>query len=160
MPNVATTCASGPERRPTDAAGDGSRVCDDCDDGDADATTWYIDYDGDGYGSARYASVACAAPQVYVDNADECDDTEATVSPAGVEVCNGVDVAAPWIGFNDLASEGSWVWQNGDDASYTNWGSGEPNNSGDEDCAHPYDSGAWNDHRCSGLSTGYICETP
>lgn len=64
----------------------------------------------------------------------------------------------PWFGYNDRASEGSWVWETGESVSYTNWGSGEPNNSGDEDCAHLYDSGVWNDHRCAGLATGYICE--
>ena len=47
----------------------------------------------------------------------------------------------------------------GDAAPYTNWSASEPYNSGDVDCAHLYDSGAWNDHPCSGLSTGYICES-
>ena len=40
-----------------------------------------------------------------------------------------------WIGFNDIASEGTFVWVSGDAVSYTNWNSGEPNNSGNEDCA-------------------------
>lgn len=35
-----------------------------------------------------------------------------------------------WIGLNDEASEGNFVWVNGDAVNYTNWRSGEPNNSG------------------------------
>ena len=34
-----------------------------------------------------------------------------------------------WIGGTDAASEGAWVWSPSDTPlSYTNWGSGEPNN--------------------------------
>jgi hypothetical protein len=33
-----------------------------------------------------------------------------------------------WIGFNDSAIEGTWVWSSGQPITYTNWASGEPNN--------------------------------
>ncbi len=66
-----------------------------------------------------------------------------------------------WMGFNDVATEGTWVWANGDAASYTNWASGEPNNSGsNEDCAQLgryYPATTWNDEPCSS-SFRYICE--
>ncbi len=68
---------------------------DDCDgvvDTDAEAlATWYIDYDGDGYGSNAYTVTACSPPLGYVDNASDCDDTDSGASPAASEHCNGWD---------------------------------------------------------------------
>ncbi len=34
-----------------------------------------------------------------------------------------------WIGLNDAANEGSFLWSSGEPVSYTNWDSHEPNNS-------------------------------
>ena len=77
----------------------GTEVCDnldnDCDgtvDDDAtDASTWYGDADGDGYGDASSVTVDCAAPSDGVAEATDCDDTDAAVNPGATEVCNGVD---------------------------------------------------------------------
>jgi len=83
-----------------DANPDATEVCDgidnDCDgqvDNDAseDAGTWYLDYDGDGYGAESWPLASCDQPSGYVDNADDCDDTEASAYPGGVEVCDGAD---------------------------------------------------------------------
>ncbi len=66
---------------------------------------------------------------------------------------------AAFIGANDIAEEGTWVWdQTGETfwngladgtpvpGFYTNWNSGEPNDSSDEDVATIYlTSGLWND---------------
>ena len=43
----------------------------------ADASTWYGDADGDGYGSDEFIEVACDQPSNYVANAEDCDDLEA-----------------------------------------------------------------------------------
>nr|XP_006820468.1 PREDICTED: brevican core protein-like [Saccoglossus kowalevskii] len=47
-----------------------------------------------------------------------------------------------WIGLNDRAWEGNWVWSDGDPIVYTNWNAGEPDGqssgigpNGDVDCA-------------------------
>ena len=66
----------------------------------------------------------------------------------------------PWIGFNDIAIEGTWVWSDGSPVTYTNWNTGEPNNSGgNEDCGQILYSptGKWNDSSCSS-SNPYICK--
>ena len=56
--------------------------------------------------------------------------------------------SSTWIGFNDIQQEGQWVWTDGSAVTYTNWNSGEPNNSGGaEDTAHTWGGGlsTWND---------------
>ena len=69
---------------------------DDCDSDTNDAgaigcTDWYEDADGDGYGAAE--ACLCAATATYtISTGDDCDDSDAAVSPAATEVCNnGVD---------------------------------------------------------------------
>jgi RHS repeat-associated protein len=47
-----------------------------------------------------------------------------------------------WIGLNDSVQEGKWVWPSGQAASYTNWASGEPNNS-DNNWGGSDADGAW-----------------
>lgn len=75
---------------------DKTEVCDeidnDCDgtvDQDAtDAVTWYIDQDDDGHGVDSETTTACTQPEGYAGEADDCDDTRATVSPEAEEVCD------------------------------------------------------------------------
>lgn len=54
-----------------------------------------------------------------------------------------------YIGLNDVSVEGSYVWQNGDPVTYTNWAPGEPNDSGGEDYVIMYSTGLWNDVQAS-----------
>ncbi len=71
-------------------------VDDDCD-GDVDesdavdATTWYADADGDGYGDPDAPVPGCEQPSGTVANDEDCDDGDAAISPEGVETCDGVD---------------------------------------------------------------------
>ncbi len=69
---------------------------DDCDgsvdeDSAIDATTWYADSDGDGYGDPGVPTQACSQPSDFVADATDCDDGDAAVNPAADELCNGMD---------------------------------------------------------------------
>ena len=91
---------------------------------------------------------------------------------------------AIWIGANDIDTEDTWIWDNGTtseddnltdticnatsgncqpsnatwaDNSTRKWNSGEPNNSGNEDCANITNAnGFWNDLPCSQSLYGVI----
>ena len=74
---------------------------DDCDDlidaADPDYTgpigTWYADSDRDGFGDPATGVRACAAPAegVWVTDATDCDDTDATTRPGAPESCVDLD---------------------------------------------------------------------
>lgn len=60
----------------------------------ADTTTFFFDFDGDGYGGAEHEVNICGsvAPTNYSTTADDCDDTLAAVNPGADEVCyDGLD---------------------------------------------------------------------
>jgi hypothetical protein len=62
------------------------------DEGEAeDAPTWHEDLDYDGYGNPDATRRACDKPPSYVDNALDCDDTDADLNPGEVEICDGLD---------------------------------------------------------------------
>ena len=63
-----------------------------------------------------------------------------------------------WIGRNDQAVEGTWVWDSKETLRFDNWASGEPNNYNNEDCAE-MDSGTglWNDVTCIARLM-FVCE--
>jgi hypothetical protein len=52
-----------------------------------------------------------------------------------------------WIGLNDIAQEGQWIWDNGEPVTYTNWGLQEPGDTsiGEEDYVIIGPSGKWED---------------
>lgn len=79
-------------------------------------------------------------------------DFASSLLPAGV--------TQAWMGGNDIASNGVWVWEDGKPwGVYTAWNPGEPNNSGGiEHCAQFYvKGGLWNDRGCS-TSLPFVCK--
>src|SRR5262249_37069263 len=72
----------------------------------------------------------------------------------------GVPYPHLWIGLNDAANEGQFVWANGEPVTFTYWYPGEPTLGGEDYAAirHPSDApptGSWND-----LSDTFGLENP
>jgi hypothetical protein len=68
----------------------------DCDgvvdgEGATGAAAWYVDADADGFGDPSASVDACDAPEGYIAEAGDCDDTLDSVNPLATEACNGVD---------------------------------------------------------------------
>jgi len=80
-----------------EVCGGGDEDCDGWVDEDSavDATRWFRDGDGDGYGVPASAVVACEAPAGHAaggPGTEDCDDGEAAVNPGAAEICDdGVD---------------------------------------------------------------------
>jgi hypothetical protein len=55
------------------------------------AITWYIDYDGDGYGSSVHTAIECYQPTGFVADSTDCNDLRADTYPGAEEVCDGYD---------------------------------------------------------------------
>ncbi len=75
-----------------EVCGGSDEDCDGVTDTDAiDPSPWYEDADGDGFGNAASFALACDAPAGHVADDTDCDDADATVSPAADELCGGGD---------------------------------------------------------------------
>jgi len=98
---------------------DATEVCDgidnDCDDvvdGETaeDATVWYEDKDGDGYGVKGLETLACSQPEGYADKDGDCNDDDKAYHPGATED----DCADP----NDYNCDGSSQYQDKDSDGY------------------------------------------
>jgi large repetitive protein len=114
-------------------------ICDgqdnDCDgqtdEGDAqDASLWYADFDGDGYGDEGTTQEACSQPLAHVPVAEDCDDGQDDVNPAAQESCNGIDDDCD--GQIDEEASDATVWFSDADQD----GYGDPDSS-QEACSTP-----------------------
>jgi len=57
-----------------------------------DATEWWPDVDGDGFGDGTKDSViACLQPGGFAPDNLDCDDLDASLHPNGPEICDGID---------------------------------------------------------------------
>ena len=101
-----------------------TEICDgidqDCnglvDDGLLTVTSW-PDLDGDGAGSDQApAYVGCEVLAGYVGNNADCVDTDATIGPNGVEICNGLDDDCNGTPDDGLPTVSAWPDLDGDGA--------------------------------------------
>ncbi|MBX7048452.1 MAG: T9SS type A sorting domain-containing protein [Chitinophagales bacterium] len=60
-------------------------------DEDATFTTYFLDYDEDGYGNPLIDTISCSTIMGFVLNDDDCDDSNPLVYPGAIELENGVD---------------------------------------------------------------------
>ncbi len=95
-------------------------VDDDCD-GAVDegvTDTFFLDADGDGYGESGTTTSACSAPSGYTDVDGDCDDGDASVHPAGTELCDGIDDDCDGaVDEADAADAATW-YRDGDSDGY------------------------------------------
>jgi hypothetical protein len=81
--------------------------------------TFYEDADDDGFGAAGTEVEGCAAPDGFVDNADDCDDQASDDHPGAIELCDGHDNDCD--GMTDGPAVDGWTtWYADEDAD--GWG--------------------------------------
>ena len=98
FPSSSNAKPTGPRSPVATEVCDGADVDEDCDGAADDAddadpstmSTYWLDADGDGYGSDAAPSVSgCDLPAGYAAVAGDCDDVDAAINPAATEVCDG-----------------------------------------------------------------------
>ncbi len=92
--------------------------CDGAIDADAiDADLYFVDVDGDGYGSDDGPLLSCAPVAGHTLAGGDCDDARSEVNPDGVEVCDGLDNDCNGA-IDDDASDMTRVFEDADGDGY------------------------------------------
>jgi len=68
------------------------------DEGAVDASLWYVDIDGDGYGNVNTTLLSCAMPVGYVVDNTDCDDAVGSTFPGAAEFDSTTDCMADFDG--------------------------------------------------------------
>jgi hypothetical protein len=55
------------------------------------AQIYYADQDGDGFGNSQVTNSLCSPQPGFVNNASDCNDSNAAIHPGATEICNGTD---------------------------------------------------------------------
>jgi hypothetical protein len=85
-----------------------------------DADTFYIDGDGDGYGTDDATVQACDVPNGYSETNDDCDDTDPTINPGAADATtDGVDNDCDGTADEDAGCNDYRPFGNGASASRT-----------------------------------------
>lgn len=129
---------------------------------------------GGSFGSNEY--LHCATALSYSSAQSDCQsetgwDLVAIESSAENDFLDDLSANQHWIGASDQGTEGDWQWPDGTSfwsgdstgsavgGAYANWASGQPNDSGGQDCGVRFDAGTWNDEACT-TTIAYVCEGP
>ncbi|MEC8018129.1 MAG: MopE-related protein, partial [Actinomycetota bacterium] len=75
-----------------------------------DALTFYADADNDGFGDLNTTTNACTPPSGYLDNSEDCDDSDPLTNPFGIDLaddgldqdCDGFDLSLASIAFSEI----------------------------------------------------------
>jgi subtilisin-like proprotein convertase family protein len=120
---------------------DATEVCDGIDN-DCDGITdpvfaqgsrsWYRDNDTDGFGDPEDSVVACARPDGYAANDDDCNDRVTAVNPDAVELCDTVDNNCDGV-IDPATSADASTWY----VDFDNDGAGDPASATIRACAQP-----------------------
>jgi hypothetical protein len=78
------------------------------DDNAIDATQWFSDADGDGFGDDGSFVVACAQPIGSIDAGGDCNDVDAGINPAADEICDGIDQDCDGVADDNAIDAGTW----------------------------------------------------
>ncbi|XP_078000516.1 perlucin-like protein [Glandiceps talaboti] len=104
----------------------------------------------------------------HIDNQELHDGIRNRIIEKGADGPPCIDNYGFWIGMNDIAIEGDYVWTDGTPTCFSGWANGEPNNNakcGDgngQDCAQLWfrreAKGLFDDECCDKRPKGIICE--
>ena len=77
------------------------------------ATEYFVDADGDGFGTALSSTFTCLQTPGFVPNAEDCDDNNLLRNPNGYEYCNNIDDNCNGV-IDDLALDSTDYFVDGD----------------------------------------------
>ncbi|MDJ0502336.1 MAG: Calx-beta domain-containing protein, partial [Nostocales cyanobacterium LE14-WE4] len=78
------------------------------------------------WADSRTKAISLSGNLVTINDQSENDFVVNTFKDKALNIAPTGKKVALWIGLNDLANEGTFVWSNGEPVSYTNWAVGQP----------------------------------
>ena len=106
-----------------------------------------ISYSGMNWASARQECLAWGGDLATFTSLEEYNLMLSTITAASF--C--------FVGLNDLDSEGTWVWVDGNNSTYRNWHPDQPDDLNNEDCSWTWFNELVDDIWCTELSTCSFC---